>query len=612
MLSHWGLALAWLIAIPAYAAEDNLTNPVAEAAAAGLPADADEGPAPDEEAVEAPEDDGVWQWIDRMGGEVPSSEDLDAIRELAAEIAAEDKFEEGTTASAVPSALYKNPKQAASTDPLKLDLVDPNDFDIPIETNAAVQKWIRYFTGSGRKHFERYLGRAQIYEPMIVAELEAHGLPKDLRYVAMIESGYNAHAYSHAGAAGLWQFIPSTGRLYDLRVDWWVDDRRDPAKATDAAVEYLTDLHKMFGGNWELAWAAYNGGPGRVRSAMKKSGAKDFWGLVKADVLHSETENYVPKIMAAAIISKHPERYGFEPASGTRLAYQVAQVDGSVSLAALAGAAETDEETLRRLNPGLRRFATPPEGYGLRVPVGKKDAFLAKLSEIPRDERVEVVRHTVVRGETLSKIAARYEVPVDVISKANRLKNVDHIYVGLSLVIPVSGGSAGAAVAQAAASESAEEAERPVATYTVKSGDTLSGVAARYGVKVADVQRWNEMTNTTIFVGQKLTLRPKETPRTEVVHTVASGENLSRIAEKYGVSVRELQELNGIDNPSHIRVGQKLKVQAAENAWSTYTVKAGDSLGAIAGRYSCSVSDLVAWNTLSSTVIHPGQVLKVR
>jgi membrane-bound lytic murein transglycosylase D len=603
MRTHWGLALAWLIAHPAIAAEDISTNPVAAAATAGL---ADTGPAPDAEAVEAPEDDGVWQWIDRMGGEVPSAEDLGAIRELAEELATEDSFEEGGRKSAVPEALYKEPERAASTDPLKLDLVDPDEFDIPIETNAAVQKWVRYFTGSGRKHFARYLSRAQLYEPMIIAELEAHGLPRDLRFVAMIESGYNAHAYSHAGAAGLWQFIPSTGRLYDLRVDWWVDDRRDPAKATDSAVEYLTDLHKMFGGNWELAWAAYNGGPGRVRSAMKRSGAKDFWGLVKADILHSETENYVPKIMAAAMVGKHPERYGFETAPRPRLRYQVAQVEGSVSLARLAEAAGSTEEELAHLNPGLRRFATPPEGYGLRIPVGSKEQFLAKLADLPKDERVEVVRHTVVRGDTLSKIAARYSVPVEVISRTNRLKNVDHIYVGLSLVIPVTGQGAGAAASQTASRST------PTTTYTVKSGDTLSGVAARYGVRISDVQQWNALKGSTIYVGQTLKLRPTKVPTTTVEHRVASGESLSRIAEKYGVTVSDIQSANNISNPSHIQVGQRLTVRVPEVAWSTYTVKSGDSLGAIAGRYACSVDDIVAWNTLESTVIHPGQVLRLR
>ncbi|MCO4745475.1 MAG: LysM peptidoglycan-binding domain-containing protein [Proteobacteria bacterium] len=608
MLTHWGLALAWLIAVPVASAGNITDDTTASAEVAEEVRAAVDGPSPDEEAVEGKGDDGVWQWIDRMGGEVPPAAALQALDELAEELEAEDSFEEGSNASPVPTSLYRDPVAAVSSDPLHLDQIDPSDFDIPIKKNAAVQKWIRYFTGSGRKHFARYLSRSSTYEPMILAELEANNLPLDLRYVAMIESGYNAHAYSHAGAAGLWQFIPSTGRLYDMRVDWWVDDRRDPAKATVAAVEYLTDLHKMFKGDWELAWAAYNGGPGRVRRAMQKTGATTFWAVVEADVLHTETENYVPKIMAAAIVGKNPELYGFELPTKPRLAYSVAEVEGSVSVTALAEAAGTDEERLRYLNPGLRRFATPPEGYALRIPVGSKKSFMAKLADIPQDEQVQVVRHTVKRGETLSKIAASYSVPVDVVSSTNRLKNVDHIYVGLNLVIPVSDGAGG----PVAPTGSSSEDSRPVATYTVKSGDSLSKIAARYGVKISDIQRWNSISGSSIQIGQQLTLRPTQVPRTTVTHTVASGESLSKIAEQYRVSVREIQSWNSISNPSHIRVGQALTVKTPEQIWKTYTVKPGDSLGGIAGRNSCSVQDLQAWNTLSGTVIHPGQVLRLR
>ena len=391
-----------------------------------------------------------------------------------------------------------------------------------------------------------------------------------------------------------------------MRVDWWVDDRRDPAKATVAATEYLIDLHKMFSGNWELAWAAYNGGPGRVRSAMKRSGAKDFWGLVRADILHSETENYVPKIMAAAIVSRYAERYGFEVPTSNPLTYQVAQVDGSVALSVISEAAGLDEEKLRRLNPGLRRFATPPEGYGLRVPVGSKDRVLARLAEIPAEQRVEIVRHTVKRGETLSSIAARYSVPVDVISRTNRLKNVDRIYVGLELVVPTT--ETAARVSSAGTSRNQGEPS----TYTVREGDSLSRVAARYGVTIDELRRWNSIEGSTIFVGQQLTMRGATTPTVETTHKVASGESLSAIASRYGVTVRELQDWNGIRNPSHIQVGQSLKVRTAAPQWREYTVKKGDSLGAIANREGCSVNDIVGWNSLGSTTIHPGQMLRLR
>jgi membrane-bound lytic murein transglycosylase D len=406
---------------------------------------------------------------------------------------------------------------------------------------------------------------------MMHAALEEAGLPKDLVYLSMIESGYNAHAYSHADAAGLWQFIPSTGKLYDLRIDWWVDDRRDPEASLGAAIAFLGELHGMFG-DWRLAWAAYNGGPGRVRRAIERSGTKDFWTIAEGTSLHPETENYVPKIMAAAIIGKHPERYGFTGIEyEEELKYDTTRVDGAVELEVLARCAGTSVEELKALNPGLRRYATPAEGYDLRVPVGRRETFVAALAEVPQSERLTVVRHTVRRGETLSIIASKYGTTVSDVSRANNLRNVNKIYVGMSLVIPRHGGvdasretATLASVAPAAAPVSKPAAKAKPATHVVARGDSLSGIATRYHVSVADLQRWN-----------------------------------------------------GIRNASHIEVGQRISLSGtgtgagAGGGWTTYTVKRGDSLGRIAGKYGCSVGDLREWNGIRGSVIHPGQKLKV-
>ncbi|MEZ4236775.1 MAG: transglycosylase SLT domain-containing protein [Myxococcota bacterium] len=512
-----------------------------------LPADG-AGPDPDAPAAEPPAApaelvdtpaEGIWDWVDRMEGEIPSPEQVAAAVEVTAEQRAESVVADDLLGGDVQVQFYEDPAAALASDPLFLDQVDPSEFDIPIEVNDAVEKWVRYFTGDGRKYYDRWLSRAPLYQPMMRERLAAAGLPQDLVYLSMIESGYNTHAYSRADAAGLWQFIESTGRVYDLRIDWWVDERRDPEAALGAAITFLGELHRMFG-DWRLAWASYNGGPGRVRKAVRNSGTSDFWKIAEGSYLHPETENYVPKIMAAAIIGKHPERYGFAvPAARDPLSYDVVDVKGSVALEVLARCAGTSLDDLKELNPALRRYATPPEGYALRVPTGRHDTFLAALDAVPAAERSAVRRHTVKRGETLSIIAARYGTTVDELSHANQLRNVNRIVVGMNLVIPPGAGAeppskpttllaqaappakpapakpaaeprqatvshtaaaaVGTPVVVAAAmmalpGEAAKAAPAPApappkpaptATHTVQRGETLSGLASRYGTDVA-------------------------------------------------------------------------------------------------------------------------------
>lgn len=628
---------------PAAAPAEGTAAPAAGAAEPSAPGE--EGPSPDAPAEEPPAD-GVFEWVDRMEGEIPSPEQIEAVRELSEEQTSERVLVDDLTGSPPPLALYGDPSAAFTVDPLYLDLVDPSEFDIPIETNEWVAKWIRYFTGDGRKYYERWLSRSTRYQPMMRRKLAEKGLPQDLVYLSMIESGYNTHAYSSADAAGLWQFIPSTGKLYDLRIDFWVDERRDPEEALEAATTFLDELHTMFG-DWRLAWASYNGGPGRVRRATEKAGSKDFWTLANGAFLHPETDNYVPKIMAAAIIGHHPERYGFTNIEFQgELSYEIAHVEGSVEFDVLARCAGTTVEHLKDLNPALRRLATPPEGYDLRIPVGVKDPFLTALAAVPKEERVAVVqRHTVRRGETLSTIAAKYHTSVSALSRANNLKNINHIYVGMNLVVPRSGSDLPPPATPSASSEprstasssgssstSAAKASAPRATvHTVVRGDTLSGVADRYHVTVAELKSWNRLSGSTIMVGQKLkvsagtsasgsaTASASSGSSSSRTHVVARGETLATIARRYGVSTADLQRWNGIRDASHIEVGQKLKVggsggstTASSGSWTTYTVQRGDSLGAIAERNGCTVSQLKSWNGLSSSVIQPGQKLKVR
>jgi membrane-bound lytic murein transglycosylase D len=496
----------------------------------------------DEPAGELP-NEGIWEWVDRMEGEIPTAEQIDAIEEGQEVDANLLMFTHDLAGGEVPTGLYTDPRAALKVDPLFLDLVDPSEFDIPIEVNAEVAMWVTYFTGNGRQHYQRWLGRSTRYRPMMYRELDKAGLPRDLVYLSMIESGYNAHAYSHAAAAGLWQFIPSTGKLYDLRIDWWMDERRDPEASVVAAIAFLGELHKMFG-DWRLAWGAYNGGPGRIRRATSQANSKDFWVLARGSYLHSETDNYVPKIMAAAIIGKHPERYGFTNIEyQEELTYDKVKVEGSVELEDLAKCAGTTVDEIKALNPALRRYATPPEGYEVRVPVGRRDTFAAAVATVPRSTReTEVVRHTVRKGETLGRIAAKYGTSVSTISSANGLKNANHIYVGMSLRIPGKGGE-GSDVAENFGSRATDarptpSKASPATVHTVKSGETLSTIAAKYGRTTGQIQSYNGLSGSKILVGQKLKVSGSggtssasstSSAASSSTHVVQKGESLGSI-----------------------------------------------------------------------------------
>ncbi len=580
--------------------------------------EAREAAAKDAVAVANPEG-GVWDWVNAMGGEVPTEEQLAAMREVQAENIAERGLIDELAGHPPPVDYYRDPRAALATHPLYLDLVDPGDYDIPVEVNGWVEKWVRYFTqGNGRKYMQKWLGRASRYQPMMYRALREAELPDDLVYLSMIESGYNAHAYSHAAAAGLWQFMTGTGREYGLRIDWWVDERRDPERSLQAAIAYLGRLHARYD-DWRLAWAAYNGGPGRVSRALQRAGTKDWWAIAQGPYLHPETDNYVPKIMAAAIVAKNAERYGFrdlEPEP--ELVYDVAQVDGSVDLGAIAQAVGYDLEELKSLNPALRRFATPPEGYPLRVPRGRGPEFLAALEALPDDARLQMVKHTVRRGDTLAKIAARYHTSVDAIRSANQLRNINSIAVGWTLVVPQPAGAPKPEAAKPVPVVSSAAAPATPTIHTVRRSQTLSHIAARYGVRIKDLVAWNHLRSAShIVVGQRLKVSapkaPAPAPPSSGTHVVRRGETLSGIALKHGTTTRRLQQLNGISDPSRIEVGDTLKLEGDGGpTWTIYVVRRGDSLGKIAGAYGVSVASLKAWNQLRSNTIFPGQKIKIR
>lgn len=519
-------------------------------------------------AFEPPEGS-LWDHIEAVEGSIPQSESVHVeSEELAAAREMESSFLDLVVQEmAPPLSFYQDPVTAFADDPLHLNRVNPSEFDIPIVINEDVIRWLEYFTGPGRRYYAKWLSRSTIYRPMMYEKLEAAGLPRDLVFLSMIESGYATHAYSSAAAVGLWQFIAPTGKQYNLRVDWWVDERRDPMMATDAAIGFLGDLYRRYG-HWYLAWAAYNGGPGRVNRAISRHGSEDFWTLVDRNGFANETDNYVPKIIAAAIIGKHPERYGFTDIDyqPERVVEQVT-VGPNIGLDVLARCAGVSTEELQALNPQLRRWALPPspEEQVLYLPVDSGESFLAALAEVPASERLTYQRHRVSRGESLSGIASRYGVSVEAVQSVNRISNPNRISVGMELVIPTAGGAPPSSA----------------------------------------------LTSTQSSAAAQRTSQPRSANQT-VSHTVRRGEALSTIAERYGVSTADVMRWNNISNANRVNAGQRLTIHTGSSQWQTYTVRNGDTLSEIAENHNCSSSDIRSWNNLSGSTIYAGQELKIR
>jgi len=313
------------------------------------------------------------------------------------------------------------------------------DFDIPIVINAKVEQFIQYFQTTARKVFANWLARSEKYIPSMKNLLKENGLPEDLVYLALIESGFNPYAYSRSKASGPWQFIYLTGKKYGLRSNWWIDERRDPEKSTIAAAKYLKDLHDMFE-CWYLAAAGYNAGEKKIAAAMKRYGTEDFWELTKYRYLKRETKDYVPQMIAAALIAKEPEKYGFigieyqEP-----LRYEKVKVPEVTDLRLIAKACEVAVDDIKDLNPELSRWCTPPNfpDYEIKVPFGKKELFLRNFEALSPGERSKFKTHAVKKGETLSKIARLYRVDLEPILELNRLSKKSRLSKGMDLLIPL-------------------------------------------------------------------------------------------------------------------------------------------------------------------------------
>lgn len=312
--------------------------------------------------------------------------------------------------------------------------------DIPLIVNKNVHSFIRYFQTRGKKVFTKWLERTPAYMPMISGILEEAGLPLDLIYLALIESGLNPYAYSRARAAGMWQFIPGTAKIYGLRVDWWIDERRDPEKATLAAATYLSALNSMFD-SWYLAAAGYNAGEGKIKRAIKTHKTSDFWEIASyKNPLKRETKEYVPKLIAAILIAKDPARYGFTGMNYNEpVLYEKVTVPSPTDINIIAAAAQVDAEKIKSLNPELKRWFTPPDykNYEIKVPLGKGELVREKLESMPKQELVKFLIHKVKRGETLSQIARRYGTELKPLMYLNDIKNVRRLKPGDQIAVPI-------------------------------------------------------------------------------------------------------------------------------------------------------------------------------
>ena len=511
------------------------------------------------------------------------------------------------------------------------DVVPDDEKEIPVVLNDRVMHYMNYFQTRGRRSFSIWLARSGKYIPNMKIILQQRGMPTDLVYLAMIESGFNVKARSHAAAVGPWQFIKPTAKRYGLRVDSWVDERMDPKKSTEAAASYLGDLYAMFQ-NWELAAAGYNCGEDRVQNAIDKYQINDFWQISEF-TLPRETKNYVPKLMAALIIARDPAKYGFVGISYHEpVPYETIRVAPQKNLSDIAKTIGVSPTKLIELNPALIHDATPPGNpYPIHVPpgyasiVGQKQQQIASLKNVnPQIARKSTAyRHKVKRGDTLGKIAGKYGTSVSKIKRANGLRS-STIRIGQSLKIP------GRSAPTYASSKNATSTIK----YKVKSGDTLGAIAARHRVSASDIRRANGIKGSLIKSGQVITIPGASgryygddtvaTKSTKVAkYKVKSGDTLGGIAAKHRVSITTIKRANGIKG-SNIRAGQTLSIPYITNGTyasssskptstksSKYKVRSGDTLGSIAQRHGVRLASIKSANNIKGSTIRVGQTLSI-
>jgi membrane-bound lytic murein transglycosylase D len=444
--------------------------------------------------------------------------------------------------------------------------------------NKRVQAQLKWFL-EHRAYLTRVMERAAPILPFVLNELEKQNLPSELALLPIVESAYQAFAYSPGRASGLWQIIPATGRHLGLKQNWWYDGRRDIIESTRAAIRYLVSLSGQFDGDWELALASYNAGPGRIRSAIrhnkKMNRPTDFWHLTK---IHRETTNYVPKFMALKELFGNPEKYNLElfPVDNKH-SYAVVELDGQLDLALAADLAGITLNQLYQLNPAFNRWATAPKGpHRLLLPLDKADSFKIALQAVPPEKRINWIRHKIKPGESLGSISRRYQTTISLIKSINEIKGTQ-IRAGKYLMVPTATKSLKAyTMTKNARLEKIQNKNRSGTkkAHIVRSGQSLWTISRNYGVTTAALAKWNGIAPIdTLRVGQKLIVWTKRTSEaqqislsstgpTKAVHalryTIRKGDSLSRIASRFNIRISDIKRWNKIGK--YIQPGQKLKL----------------------------------------------------
>jgi membrane-bound lytic murein transglycosylase D len=448
----------------------------------------------------------------------------------------ETKTEPASIDEILAIATFPKPDTKASTEEaVKADLA-ATEHDVPIPQNAQVLAAVELLSGRLRDYVQESLSRGSKYLPMIQNVFRAEGLPLDLAYIPVIESGFKMNALSKASAKGPWQFMKPTAQDHGLKTDWYIDERSDPEKATVAAAKYLKTLHRMFNGDWHLVLAAYNGGLGRLQRAMKTTGRDDFWSLAESSrYLPRETREYVPLILAAIIVAKNPAQYGFEYTPTEAVAYEKVAVPRAVDLRRVAEWTGTTIDEIQALNPELRRWTTPVKypDYEVKVPVGTAEKLSARLSSAPSSDHGALNWYTVRRGETLATVARKLKVARVDLAEANNLSTRSAIRPGQDLIIPrapatlmaarterpapvavgsraIGGPSAIATATAGRASESRVATTSTASTtYRVKRGDTLFSIARLFDTTVEKLRSLNRLRGSHINPGDRLTVRSR-------------------------------------------------------------------------------------------------------
>ncbi|MFP5520612.1 MAG: LysM peptidoglycan-binding domain-containing protein [Bdellovibrionia bacterium] len=480
-------------------------------------------------------------------------------------------------------------------------LTDEELEKIPTEINPQVEMWISYFQGRGRPHMERYLARSTRYEKLMKRVLRDNGLPEDLFYIALIESGFSSHATSHAAAVGYWQFIRGTGKRYGLEISRFVDERRDPVLATQAAAEYFKGLYSIFG-SWYLAMASYNVGENRVKKEVVRNNTKDFWELHRLRRLPKETMNYVPKYIAAKLIGTDPKKYGFDEIDYLpAIEFDHISIDKPVNLRVMAEKMNFNYEDFKALNPKFKGEVAPLKNdtLSLRIPPGSKEVAIVAASESVV-ENLEFIAdagdtetYRIRRGDTLSSIAKKYRTTVAFLRDINDLPKRKKLRVGMRIQVP---------------DRTPVSSKRPVVKkevkvkervqtgpfYIVQSGDSLYTIAKKYDTSIAELQRLNNLRRGSVIkAGVKIKVPVKNQPEQPNVE-----------------EQKEAKAQQGTSN-SRKKINNSKKVAQKKPAKKLHVVKRGENLSTIANRYNVPIRDLIKKNKLADSKLFVGSKLVI-